>query len=498
MIPILALAVLALSPPQDREAGQLTWVDSRTLRASDGQEIQGTRGALLVPENRSDPESDLIELAFAHLASTADEPGHPLVYLAGGPGQAALPYARDVDRWMGLLSVCDVIFLDQRGIGDSVPNLVYRPTDVDPSRFFLDEEAALEIMVAGLRQGAEHFRSRGVDLAGYTTAESADDLNDLRLALGAEKLNLLGFSYGTHLAQAAIKRHGEHLANVIVCGVEGLGHTHKLPSTMDTAFRKLALLAARDPVIADEVPDLVALLDEALAKLAEEPMIVQVVDARGQTVEVPVGPFGLRHVLRRDIGDRSDIIVFPKLLVSILEDDPRMLQWFVQKRYPNGTSLMTWVCDGASGATPARWERIRAEARESSFGNVMNFPFPDLYDVLEIPRPGRGLPRPHRHRRPHALPLRLARLEHPAVPGRGGPLGLHALDPPRRRGGRARAGPAPAGDPGRPRALPARRGRERRTRGAAAVALRADPDRGSPSREPDPPLRTARLTFPAV
>ena len=48
------------------------------------------------------------------------------------------------------------------------------------------------------------WRSKGVDLAAYNTNESADDLEDLRKALGASKISLWATSYGTHLALATL------------------------------------------------------------------------------------------------------------------------------------------------------------------------------------------------------------------------------------------------------------------------------------------------------
>ena len=52
---------------------------------------------------------------------------------------------------------------------------------------------------------AAELRDKGIDLAAYNTEASADDLEDLRKALGAPKISLFGFSYGTHLALAAIR-----------------------------------------------------------------------------------------------------------------------------------------------------------------------------------------------------------------------------------------------------------------------------------------------------
>ena len=68
-------------------------------------------------------------------------------------------------------------------------------------------------------------------------------------------------------------------------GVEGPDHTWKLPSGMDTQFRKLALLAAADSAVGRDVPDLGALLDRVDAKLAANPMVVRVPDPAGVELE---------------------------------------------------------------------------------------------------------------------------------------------------------------------------------------------------------------------
>ena len=55
-------------------------------------------------------------------------------------------------------------------------------------------------------------------LESYTTEESADDLEALRLALGAEKITLWSISYGTHLALSMIRRHPESVHAAILAG----------------------------------------------------------------------------------------------------------------------------------------------------------------------------------------------------------------------------------------------------------------------------------------
>lgn len=393
----LALAAIgcgaALGPApglaaQERVAGDLTR-ETWALELPDGTPVEGEFGRLTVPENRAVPGSNLIEVAYVRLPGLAGASGPPTVYLQGGPGQTAVSSVRDpqgLDRWTALRQIGDVILMDQRGVGMSRPLLAYPWRGETPTNLFRSLEDAETHFVRQERAAAEHFRAEGFDLTGYTTPASADDLNDLRIALGLERVNLFGFSYGTHLALSVIRRHGEHVANAVLMGVEGPNHTYKLPSSMDTDFRKLALMAAADPEIARRIPDLNALLERVLERLDREPMLVTVIDrATGEPIEIPIGGAGLRFFLRLDIGDASDLPVFPRLLYSIDQGDSRLLEWFARKRFGAGSNGMSAVMDAASGATANRLARIRQEEGEGNFGRVVNFPYPDVGEIWGAP-----------------------------------------------------------------------------------------------------------------
>lgn len=388
---------------QARTAGTIT-TEARTLQISADESIEATEGRLLVPENRNREDSRLIEIAFVRLPAKSGVQGPPTVYLSGGPGQSvlgSLSRLGAVNRWLDFLEVGDVLLVDQRGSGRSSPNLGFPWAGETPVNLFRHIEDTHVYFQEIARQASEHFRARGVDLDGYTSEQSADDLNDLRIALGYDKLNLFGFSYGTHLGLATIRRHGDHLENVVLLGVEGPNHTYKLPSTMDVQFNKLALMASEDPAIAAKVPDLNALLDRVLEKLRAEPAVVRLRNPKSDTsLEIPVGADGLLFLLRRDIGDASDLPVFPRLLYSIDQGDYRLLEWFVRKRFRFGTSAMAAIMDAASGATAQRLSRIREEASQSRFGNVMNHPYPEIAEAWAAPDLGDA------YRAPIASPVR--------------------------------------------------------------------------------------------
>ncbi len=364
-------------------------VKTETLKAAEGTEVFAELCRLVVPENRTKPDSRPIEIAFTRLKSKAENPKAPLVYLAGGPGSSASGMANNphaLGAWLPVLEVCDVILLDQRATGRSKPNLRYFSKKPVPREVFVDENLAHQRFEEIAKEAVEHFRQQGVDLDGYNSNESADDVNAIREALGLDKINLFGFSYGTHLALATIRRHGDHLENVIAVGVEGLHETYKPPFNLDTQFRKLSLMVAADKRVGPFVPDMVALLKRVFKKLEKEPMLVEIFDRQSnQKIKVPVGKFGLQFILRRDIGDASDLPVFPKLLYSIDQGDPSILQWFVQKRWRvSAVDLMGLFVDGASGASPERLAMIEKQAKLSLFGNAANFPWPDINKAIGV------------------------------------------------------------------------------------------------------------------
>lgn len=362
--------------------------EERTLMTADGDEIRATFGRFVVPENRANPEARLIELAYVRLHGTPEQSTAPLVYLAGGPGDSSTRFANSpgsLSAWLPTLSICDVVFVDQRGTGASEPVMGWQG-DPPPSNVARDVGSAARFAIANAEQAAAHLRAKGIDFDGYTTIESADDLRDLAGILGAPRISLIGFSYGTHLAQATIRRHPALLENVVICGVEGLDQTYKLPLNADTQFRKLALYARHDEALCKHVPDLEALFRRVLEQLEREPMVVEVAhQPSGNRIPIEVGKFGLQMILRFDLGDASDLPVFPLLLHSIAEGDSSILQWFVQKRVGvlGGVSGMSMLTDAASGASPERLAMIASQAPESLFGNVMNFPFlaPGYLDV---------------------------------------------------------------------------------------------------------------------
>ena len=375
--------------PKHRE-GEI-WFEPTKMEVG-GQVYEGERGHLIVRENRQKPNSNLIELVFVRLKSTAEKPGYPTVYLDGGPGSSAIGIANIPDymrAFQKLREVGDVILLDQRGVGRSKPNLTHRASESLPLDVFADRDVVLRAFKERAKVAADHFRSQGIDILAYNSVESANDVDDLRKALGAQKLNLVGFSYGTHLGLACIRYHGKNLNRVVLIGTEGPDHTDKLPSTSDALIRRLSALVAKDPELGPKMPDLTGTLKRTLDRLEKEPVTVTITDQRTRKpVDVKIGKIGLQFLIMRDLGDTNDLPIFPLWFYTMDKGDYSILKRFVERRYNQygaGISVMTLVTDISSGVSKARKQQIQKEARTALLGDIVNFPISDMGDVFGNP-----------------------------------------------------------------------------------------------------------------
>lgn len=388
LVRMATLALVLFAFVARGEQSRIRWEDFPLTGAP--AELSAQLGRLTLPLVRSRPAAGNIEVVFVRLHAEQGGGGAPIVYLPGGPGGSGIGAARSPEAlasFAALAKIGDVILLDPRGVGLSSPRPVcHAPRPLQPHEKFGRVTELIGLVTGATRACVEEWKTKGVDVAGFTNRESAADLEDLRVALGVPKISLFGFSYGTHLALAAIRAHGAGIERAVLVGTEGPNHTRKLPFTLDTQLRKLSLLAARDRSIAGEVPDMAALLERVLRKLDAKPIVVTVTDRAAKSeVQVPIGADALRRILVADIGDGNDFPVFPALLLTIDRGDPSILSWFVEKRYNQigiDVNLMVFGLECSSGATALRDQEIRAQAARSLFGNTTNLLFPEVCSAL--------------------------------------------------------------------------------------------------------------------
>jgi pimeloyl-ACP methyl ester carboxylesterase len=347
-----------------------------TLTSAAGDTITADSARIIVPENRSRPAGQSIQLAVVRIKSTAARPGSPIIYLAGGPGGAGIAGVRGdlFPTVLALRAVSDVILFDQRGTGQTLPSLVTRRTIGVPLDVPSAAPEAKAALLASSRAAAEEVKSRGIDLSAYNTNENADDIDDIRKAIGAEKLVVWGHSYGSHLALTYVRRHGVNVERAILGGVNGPDHRRRFPKDGDVLFARLDSVVKSSSSLRAVMPDFLGTTRRVFDKLATQPVAVTV-----DSQKVVVSREDVQSVIAIQSGEQAFVRRLPWLIGQMDAGNfvpiARMVRDVIKNR-PLGT-VMTYMTDLASGVSAERARRIREEAPTALLGNAINFPFDD-------------------------------------------------------------------------------------------------------------------------
>lgn len=161
-----------------------------------------------VPLDHDQPDGTQIEVMISRLASPSPEERRGVLLLnPGGPGGAGLSQPADLSA-LGLpssvLDAYDVIGMDPRGVGHSAPvscgftvEQNYRG-NVPP---YAEDAAAVADQAKVARQIADQCAANDPEgrMKHMTTANTARDMDAIRVALGEDELSFYGASYGTAL-----------------------------------------------------------------------------------------------------------------------------------------------------------------------------------------------------------------------------------------------------------------------------------------------------------
>ncbi len=247
-------------------------------------------GYLTVPESRSAasgnfPSDKTLRIYVTIVKSLSDDPApDPIVFLYGGPGGnsggvlKALESPGVQDLFLGQR---DLIVFDQRGTGFSEPALFAPEVEsalVEDILQNLEADERAERHVAAVLQARDRFVGDGINLAAVNTPEIVADMNDLRLALGYEKLNLYSISYGTRPALVAMRDFPAGIRSVILDStvpVQVSQYAQAIPNAQ-YAFDLLFDTVAADPKANAAYPDLKAVFYKVYERLNEAPAPISI------------------------------------------------------------------------------------------------------------------------------------------------------------------------------------------------------------------------------
>lgn len=235
-------------------------------------------GYLAVPESWVAPASK-IKIAFTVLKKKKPSSQKPLLYIEGGPGQSGVQtfgYFRDHP----LREYSDIILVDARGVGNSLPRLcpelgneVFKILSSNESSS-ADEKNRL---FATMNCKNELIR-KGIDPANYSSVNVANDLHALKNALHYDSWNVLGVSYGTYISQVYANAYPQDFNKMILDSpVNNISEYYNkinehYMQVLNIFFEK----CKQNPVSNKKFPNLEKTYFEVVADLDKKPLTVKV------------------------------------------------------------------------------------------------------------------------------------------------------------------------------------------------------------------------------
>jgi pimeloyl-ACP methyl ester carboxylesterase len=253
-----------LTVPNRAEAGDL--VDLQLCRYKAGEvEYAADCGTLIVPENRSDPDSRLIALPIIRVRALNAGRAEPIFFLVGGPGGSNLHFK----FLAGMVDERDFVQVGYRGIDGS--SVLECPETIDALKAADDllSETSLESFAASIARCAERLQGEGVDLAGYTLLERVNDMEDARAALGYQKINLLSESVGTRIAMIYAQTYPKAIHRSLMIAVNPPGHFLWKAEVIDEQLEYYTQLCVRDAVCSARTDNLAKTMRDVARNMPE-------------------------------------------------------------------------------------------------------------------------------------------------------------------------------------------------------------------------------------
>jgi pimeloyl-ACP methyl ester carboxylesterase len=327
-------------------------------------------GTLPVYEDRAARSGRMIDLHVAVIKAKNPKPASdPIFWLAGGPGAAAaedIPYAMQI-LWLANQQR-DLVFVDQRGTGDS--NKLTCPQPADPALHI----EALHSCLANLNG----------DPRAYTTAWAMDDVDDVRAALGYDQINLYGGSYGATAAQVYILRHGDQVRTAALDGVTLLDVPliERWPITSQQALDRLFTRCEKDTDCHAAFPNLRQEFAEVLARLNRAPITLPMTDPEtGQPLAITSELF--RTAVHGALVSTPTVVLVPKFIHLLFTEDWTALTELLAPFLNTASTTAQWKIMNLTILCHEDWAKNRpTETTAASAGSYLTY---DDIQTLAVP-----------------------------------------------------------------------------------------------------------------
>lgn len=360
-------------------------------------------GYVTVPELHANPNGKTIELfvAVKHANSTTKKPD-PVFYLEGGPGA---PGSVSAGALGSIFPERDVVGIDQRGVGRSLPALNCENVNALSNDPNLRTNAQVsEAFTKALEACGAKLRAAGVNLGAYRASESALDVDFVRRALGYDKINVYGGSYGTRLAQEVMRRTPNILRAVVLDSVipASVDRVSSTPEAIDASLNRVFAACAADAACHRKYPNLRATYADVLGQLDKTPLQI-----RSRGVAEPLNAQAFQGLVLGSLYFVPGLQEVPALIAAARDGDANFIQNSFAAKFGEAIAdTLTWgafyshECQGeVAFTTPANLAAAytRTPQWRAALGLVPGISSASIFDVckswnLTAPSPNENTP----------------------------------------------------------------------------------------------------------
>jgi pimeloyl-ACP methyl ester carboxylesterase len=352
------------------------------IQMKDGGFFNAERGIMFVPLNRSKQDSDVIavEVYRFRRSNKAKPDTQPIFFLYGGPGFGGLERPLErlgtfEEQWRPFLDVSDLVVVSQRGIGPSKPTTIIETTTkpIPPDQAYDDEKAVAEFQEVLAKEKAA-WEKLGLDLSGFTVIEAATDVNDVRKALGYDKIVIWGGSFGSHWGMAIMRYYPEIVERAILRGMEGPDHTYDHPGHLWNVYERVAEEAENAPELKGFVPEggLIQAIETVIRRVEKRPFKITVTNS--ETNESQDVLFDGESIKRLARGYSRGLPGWPTDVITLFNGDFSKAAEGIVRRYKNsGRSFRTasfYMLDCGSGITNRRLAEYNSDPSLKILGRM--------------------------------------------------------------------------------------------------------------------------------
>ncbi|MBT8258959.1 MAG: alpha/beta hydrolase [Bacteroidia bacterium] len=351
------------------------------------------QGWLAAPENRKADSSNIIEIPFvlSKVADSLKNDNTAVLIMSGGPGNGSLHMANG-SVYASWGKTRDLLVMEQRGTMRANPSLMC--PEIDSLRIMGLKNGLFGKSLDSLKRVAtkscyDKFIVQGIDLNGYNTLESVEDIEDLRRLLKLDQLILYGMSYSCNLMATYAQKYPQKVKALILDSPlpHQSDHDEEVYQNIDsTLVRLINHFDGRASLYNDWKNYLMQIKDSVFEVTIDSSTIFY---TRNEIIDLPI------NAMSSHDGLKNTIPAIEKIIAGDYEDMKENMGYYLGKtRQAKGMRYSVWIGEELPEENELSIEQNMRKvewmtgyaANDVSFETMKYWPVKSIYDQWEWPK----------------------------------------------------------------------------------------------------------------